>query len=529
MFRQLTEESPGAKPRDCHRSNPHNLIKIDKIQSLLINAPKRRLFATLKNYIGGEFRPPSNGAYTDVFSPIDESLVAKQPSSAHGDVERAVACARAAFRDWSLVEPETRAGILRKIADGVEANADTLAALESVNAGKPKREADADVADAVATFRYYAGLAEELQAEFGGVALKGDHDTACTMVREPRGVVAAIIPWNYPLLIHAWKMAPALAAGCCVVVKPSEVTPCSAYELAKIVNDTQLPKGVYNVVFGTGPETGAALTLAEVDRITFTGSLQTGRVIMRNASENLVPVSLELGGKSPMIVLEDARDDLIEWIMMGVFFNAGQVCSATSRLFLPDSIADRVIEQLKLAAGKITFPSKHLQEWVQDESILMGPIVNKAQFDKVRAYIESADAKIHAGGLSRPTSKGYFVAPTILEPSLDSLVWKEEIFGPVLCVHRYTTIEEAIQLANDTPFGLACSVMSCDVRKARQIAKRIKCGIRWINCSQPTLIEAPWSGRKRSGFGGDLGRQALDQNLVSTQITERTTPFTWFT
>ncbi len=468
---------------------------------------------------------PKNNQYLPVISPIDESFVTEQPRSEGDDVLDAVEAARNAFQDWSVSSPQLRAHVLNKFADGIDEGKVRLARLESIT-GKPLRESEGDIQDAAATFRYYAKLALDLEQE---IELPGDDDTRVTMLREARGVVAAIIPWNYPLLIHAWKLAPALAAGCTCIVKPSEVTPSTAFELAKIAQGIpELPPGVYNCIFGTGIEAGSPLTTAKVDRITFTGSVETGRKIMRNASENLVPVSLELGGKSPMIVLEDAKDDLIQWIMMGIFFNAGQVCSATSRLFLPESIADQVIAELVAATRKIQFVEKPLHEWIQDEQVQMGPIVNKTQFEKVSAYIESAKTeKILYTGTATPL-KGYFVSPTIIEPSLDSKVWKEEIFGPVLSVYRYKTIDEAIRLANDSPFGLACAVMSKNVKQAKDIAKQIQCGIRWINCSQPTLVQAPWSARKQSGFGGDLSKQALDANLVSTQLTERTSPFTWF-
>lgn len=332
----------------------------------------------------------------------------------------------------------------------------------------------------------------------------------------------------------SWKLAPALAAGCTIVLKPSELTPISAIEFGHICLAVGLPKGVVNIVPGLGQEAGEALSMSKgVDKISFTGSVPTGRKIMMAAAHGPIPVTLELGGKSPMVLLDDAlqqRPDVIEWIKFGIFFNQGQVCSATSRLLTHETITDEVLSKLVAEAEAIKVGEGFT------EGVQMGPLVSKGQYEKVQNYIReavAAGAKLITGGPDRPAGleKGYFLRPTILtNVTEDMRIWNEEVFGPVLVVKQFKTQEEAIKLANETEYGLACAVVSSDPAKARSVASKIRAGIKWINCSQPTLLELPWGGVKKSGFGKDLGVDGLSGYLSKAQVCEMVgkEPFKWY-
>jgi betaine-aldehyde dehydrogenase len=397
--------------------------------------------------------------------------------------------------------------------------------------GKPLPEAKWDFGDAAGCFEYYAGLAEELDAQPSEpVALSDDRFTS-KVVREPTGVAGAIIPWNYPLLMAAWKVAPALAAGCTIVLKPSELTPLTALELGAIAQQVGLPPGVLNIVTGLGPQAGQPLCdHPGVDKLAFTGSVPTGAKIMAAAARDIKNVSLELGGKSPFIVFEDADiGQAVEWILFGIFWNQGQVCSATSRVLVERSLYPRLLDRLVEETRKIRIGDG------LKAGTLLGPLVSKGQCDKVLAAIAQAKregAKIASGGgRVQDMETGYFVEPTILiDVPLESSAWKEEIFGPVVCIRAFTSENEAVQLANDSPFGLAGAVMSKDERRAERVAAALRAGIVWINCSQPTFTEVPWGGYKQSGIGRELGRWGLDNYLETKQITRYATdkPWAWY-
>lgn len=336
--------------------------------------------------------------------------------------------------------------------------------------------------------------------------------------REPIGVVGAVIPWNFPLLMLSWKVAPALAAGCTIVLKPSELTSLSAVEFAQIVADVGLPPGVFNLVTGYGPDAGQPLVShPSVEKVAFTGSVKTGSAIMKAAADDVKVVTLELGGKSAMIVFEDVDIvQAVEWIMVGVFFNQGEVCSSTSRVLLHESIAPQVLARLKLEAEKLA-----VGDPLQRET-KMGPLVSKTQLDRVLGYIEQgkqSGAKLLTGG-ARKGSQGFFVQPTVFtDVPLDASIWREEIFGPVLSVRTFKTEEEALRIANDTTFGLGGAVLSNDLERARRVANALRAGIIWVNCSQPTFCQAPWGGFKRSGIGRELGKWGLSNYLETKQIT----------
>ncbi len=481
-------------------------------------------------YIDGQWVPPATGATLAVIDPATGTVFAHAPAGGAEDIERAVHAARRAFDDgvWPRLSGAERAGYLRAIATGIRARLDELTALEVRDNGKPAPEARWDIEDAAACFDYYAGMAESVDSTPPEAITVGDERFAAKVVREPVGVVGAIVPWNYPLLMATWKVAPALAAGCTVVLKPSELTPMTALELAAIADAAGLPPGVFNVVTGTGPEAGQPLTEHSlVDKLAFTGSVATGTKVMQTAALDIKRVSLELGGKSPFIVFADSDiEQAVEWIMFGIFWNQGQVCSATSRVLIERSAYPAILKRLVDEAQRITIGAGH------HEGVLLGPLVSQGQYDKVCAAIGRglADGATLAAGGKRPhgLDRGYFLEPTVFtDMAEDSWIWREEIFGPVVCVMPFDTEADAIRLANDTRYGLAAAVMSKDDARCDRVAARLRAGIVWINCSQPTFSEAPWGGYKQSGIGRELGRWGFENYLETKQITRYTSNQSW--
>jgi betaine-aldehyde dehydrogenase len=419
-----------------------------------------------------------------------------------------------------------------------------LARIETMDMGKPIDEAEWDLDDVAGCFDYYAGLAEErFCSGASGDANKTDppaasidvgmEEFAVRVFREPLGVVGLVTPRNYPLLLAAgWKVAPALAAGCTVVLKPSEVASLTCLLLAEIAHAAGVPPGVLNIVTGTGSEAGAPLVEhAGCAKIAFTGSTATGRRVALAAAQNLRPATMELGGKSALIVFEDADlDKTVEWAMFGAFWTNGQICSATSRLLLHESIAEAFLQRLKKRAEQISALGNPLSPGAR-----LGPVASSMQFSKVTEYIQSGlqeGAKLLTGG-GRPSSapsngKGFFVAPTVfvgVKPEMK--IWREEIFGPVLCASTFSTESEAIAAANATNFGLAGAVASADKERCRRVAKSLEAGIVWVNCSQPCFYQAPWGGIKDSGHGRELGPWGLDNFLSVKQVTEYVSEKAW--
>ncbi|MBG0840849.1 aldehyde dehydrogenase family protein [Ectopseudomonas toyotomiensis] len=480
-------------------------------------------------FIDGQWLAPQSGEYFEVFDPSDASLLAKVAAAGRTDVDLAVSAARRAFDEgsWPRLSGHERAGVLRRIADGIRARQDELAVLEVRDNGKPLPEAQWDIADAAGCFDFYADLAARLDDDERPIAL-GDKRFRASVVRQPVGVAAAVIPWNYPLLMAAWKVAPALAAGCAMVLKPSELTPLSALELATIVNAAGLPPGVLNVLPGLGSEAGAALVEHPgIDKIAFTGSVPTGSRIMQAAAREVKNISLELGGKSPFIVFADSDiEAAVEWIMFGIFWNQGQVCSATSRVLVERSLYPALLQRLSDEAQKIRIGNG------LEAGVLLGPLVSAGQHVKVSTAITQgiADgARLICGG-KRPAEQdqGWFMQPTVFaDVPLDCALWREEIFGPVVCVNPFDTEAEALQLANDSEFGLAAAVMSRDLQCCERVAQALQAGIVWINCSQPTFSELPWGGVKRSGIGRELGEWGLDNYLETKQITRYESSEAW--
>ena len=483
-------------------------------------------------FIDGEWVAPVRGGSIPVIDPATEEVFAQAPAGTAEDIDRAVKAARKAFDEgpWPRMSGRERAAVLRRIADGVTARQDELARIEVRDNGKPLPEALWDIGDVAGCFSYYAGLAEALDHAEETVPL-GDDRFSTKVVREPVGVAGAIVPWNYPLLMAAWKVAPALAAGCTMVLKPSELTPLTALELGAIVTEAGLPAGVLNIVTGTGPDAGQPLTEHPgIDKLAFTGSVPTGSKVMMAAARDIKAVSLELGGKSPFVVFADADvEAAVEWIMFGIFWNQGQVCSATSRVLVEESLYPALLERLVSEAGRIRIGNG------MDNGTLLGPLVSKGQYDKVMAAIARGreEGATVAGGGRRPAGldTGYFLEPTILtDMAEDSFVWREEIFGPVVCVKPFNDEADAVRMANDSRFGLAAAVMSKDRARCERVARAFRAGIVWINCSQPTFTEAPWGGYKQSGIGRELGHWGLSNYLEVKQITayETDQPWGWY-
>lgn len=459
-------------------------------------------------FIAGEWRAGHD--VIEVINPATEATLAHVSVGDASTVAQAVEAASAAFIDWSKSTGRDRAAVLRKIAQGVSAQREQLMKLQSSNNGKPLFEAGIDVDDVIATFDYYAGMCDDMDAaQDRPVALPGE-DFSARLRREPCGVVGLIVPWNFPMVTTAWKLAPALAAGCCVVLKPSEVTPLAELQLAKIIAQAGLPAGVFNLVCGTGLAVGAPLAAdRRVAKMSFTGSNAVGVQVMQRAAETIKGVSLELGGKSSLLVLADADLDLaVELACGGGFFNAGQMCSATSRVLVADSLADAFLQRLQTRAEGIRVADPFADE------VEMGALINRAQYQRVLGHIQRgiADgARLLCGG-ERPAelAKGYFIRPTVFtDVPLNSALWNEEIFGPVLCVRRFTTAEEAIALANDSDFGLVASVVSADVDAAERVANALQAGLVWINAPQVIFPQTAWGGYKQSSIGRELGPWGL--------------------
>lgn len=482
-------------------------------------------------FIAGEWVDSVRGERFAATDPATESAIEEVPAATYEDVERAVTAAVKAQKSWGKTTGAERAALLRGIADGIRARLDELARLEVRDNGKPLPEALWDVGDAAGCFDFYAGLAQELDGRQGETVVVPDERFRSRVYHEPVGPSGLIIPWNYPLLMAAWKVAPAMAAGCTMVLKPSELTPLTALELARIAAEAGVPPGVLNVITGFGRDAGAPIAAhPQLRKVAFTGSVPTGRSVMQAGAQAIKTVSLELGGKSPFLVFEDADiEAATEWIMFGIFWNQGQVCSATSRLFVHEKLAPRLLERLTVEAARIKVG------YGLDAGVKLGPLVSSAQRQRVESFVAQAvndGGRVVAGG-GRPVGfeRGYFYQPTIIEGLPESsAAWREEIFGPVLCVATFGTEDEAVQRANDSPYGLAAAVMSADDERCERVARALEAGIVWINCSQPTFTEAPWGGMKESGVGRELGIWGLENYLETKQVTAYNSkePWGWY-
>ena len=487
---------------------------------------------TLLNHINGQWVAARSGATRDILNPADNQVIAKATESGAADAEDAVNAAREAFDHgpWGESTGPERAEKLFALANLVEKHAEEFARLDTQNNGKPLREARYDAADAAGCFRYYAGLASKPQGQTYSVS---DPNMVCLTVREPIGVCAQIIPWNYPLLMAAWKLAPGLAAGNACILKPAEMTPLSAVKLFELMAEVGFPPGAANLILGPGDPVGSTLAASDrVDKVAFTGGGVTGRKIMSAATGNLKKVTLELGGKSPNIVFADADfEAALEFAMFGIFAGQGEVCSAGSRLILERKIAEKFLPRLAEACRKIV-----VGDGAEAETE-MGPLVSRAHMEKVLGYIKSGldeGAKLLCGG--HRLEKGALAAGNFVEPTVfvdvppQARIMKEEIFGPVLVVELFDTEEEAIAKANDTIYGLAGAVFTSDGAKAHRVIKRLRAGITWINTYHPTFNEAPWGGYKQSGIGRELGTYGFEAYTEVKQININLAPgrIGWF-
>jgi betaine-aldehyde dehydrogenase len=463
-------------------------------------------------YVNGRWTDASTGETTDVINPATEVVLSKIAAGSAQDVDAAVKAARAQFDggDWSKMPGAQRGRLLNRLADLMERDKEYFAKLESATVGKPLFEPTMlDIPMAIDTVRYYAGWADKIEGRTIPTAGAFGRPVFNYTVREPVGVVAAITPWNAPTMIAAWKFAPALAAGCTMVMKPSEEAPLTTLHLAKLMEEAGIPAGVFNVVTGIGEVAGAALARhAGIDKISFTGSPEVGREIQKVAADGFKRVTLELGGKTPHIVLADADiAGAIGGVAMGLFANSGQICAAGTRIFVHRSKYEQVVEGLKGAAGGVKQGDPFNPE------TQMGALVSKKQLDRVAGYVKlgvSEGAKVVAGG-DRKEGKGYFFRPTILTGVKNEMrVAQEEIFGPVGAVMAFDDTDEAVRLANATRYGLSASIWTRDINAAHTIAARVRAGTVWVNGWGAIDPRLPWGGFKTSGIGRELGWRGLE-------------------
>ncbi|WP_438961889.1 aldehyde dehydrogenase family protein [Nonlabens sp.] len=475
------------------------------------------------NFIDGKWTAPVLGKYFDNISPIDGKVFTKVAHSSKEDIELAVNAAHNAFANWSKTSATERSIILNKIADRMEANLEYLSIVETIDNGKAVRETlNADIPLAIDHFRYFASV---IRAEEGSVVELNEH-TVSMIVYEPIGVVAQIIPWNFPILMAVWKLAPALAAGCSVVLKPAESTPTSILVLMELIADL-VPDGVINIVNGFGAELGRGLvTNPKVSKAAFTGSTATGRLVMQYATENIIPVTLELGGKSPNVFFPsvmDSDDEFLDKAIEGaVLFalNQGEVCTCPSRILVHESIADEFLKKVVERTNAIKMGNP------LDTDVMMGAQASKIQKEKIASYLKlgkEEGAEVLAGGdiknMDGELSDGYYIQPTIFKGHNKMRIFQEEIFGPVVSVTTFKNTEEAIEIANDTLYGLGAGVWTRDAHELYQVPRAIQAGRVWVNCYHDYPAGAPFGGYKQSGIGREnhkmmLGHYRQEKNML---------------
>ncbi|QCJ45188.1 aldehyde dehydrogenase family protein [Bacillus sp. S3] len=485
----------------------------------------------LKQYINGQWTDSSNPQKLDIMNPATQEVIARAPKATKAETEEAIKIAKRTFESgvWSDQSPQERAAVLLQIADKLQENIHELRDLEVQNNGKTKREAQSDAEEAVHTFRYYAGL---LNAPNGQV-FEASQDMQTLIVKEPIGVAGLIVPWNFPLLMSVWKIAPALAAGNSILLKSAEITPMTAVKVFELIDQTDLPKGVANLLMGSGSVVGQTIAESDdVDVVSFTGSTEVGRQIMQAATTNMKKVSLELGGKSPNIIFDDADlETAVDYSLFGIFMGSGQVCSSGSRILVQESIYEEFVEKyVEKAKGIRVGPGN-------DEQSQMGAIVSEKHFESILDYIQigiEEGATLSLGGHrieKDGLERGFFIEPTVFtHVTSDMRIVREEIFGPVVTIQKFTNEEEAVKIANDTVFGLAGAVFSTDQNKALRVIKKVRAGITWVNAYHLTNIQAPWGGYKQSGIGRSLGTYGLDEYQETKQININLDPkpIYWF-
>jgi acyl-CoA reductase-like NAD-dependent aldehyde dehydrogenase len=474
--------------------------------------------ADARMYVDGKWVDAIDGGRFEVLNPATGEVVATVPDAHPADVELAVDAARRTFdegRWWPRTSERERGRILLRAAEIVRREHERLARLETLDSGKPIGEAREDIAEVAFMFEYYGGWATKVHGEIPPVG----PDALSLVVKEPMGVAAAITPWNYPMMMAVQKLAPALAAGCTVVLKPAEQTPLTALELPGILEEAGLPAGVLHVVTGFGETAGAPLVASpKVDKVGFTGSREVGMRVMRSSADTLKRVTLELGGKSPNIVFADADfEAAVQGSCDGIFWNQGEICSAGSRVLVEASILDDALAAMAERAARVK-----LGDGLAEDTT-MGPLVSAEQLERVERYLEigQEEAELVATG-RRPADErlagGFFAAPAIFRASNDATIAREEIFGPVMTVIPFEDPDEVVRLANDSDYGLAAAVWTRDVKKALTTARALRAGIVWINDTQPAPTEAPWGGYKQSGIGRELGAHGIDDYLEAKHI-----------
>jgi betaine-aldehyde dehydrogenase len=490
------------------------------------------IIITQKMYIGGRWVAAESGQTRQIINPFNQQVIAEVAEGGREDAKAAIAAARQAFDsgDWSDQTGAVRGALLYRLAELIERERETLAVLESLDTGKTVEESRWDMDDIAGIFRYYAGLADK---DGGEVIASPVADSSSRVVREPVGVCGQISPWNYPLLQATWKLAPALAAGCTIVMKPSEITPLTTIRVTELAIEAGFPEGVINTVLGPGVTVGAELSESpDVDLISFTGSLQTGKAIMRAASGNVKKVALELGGKNPHIIFADADlDTAVDYALNGVFFHAGQICSAGTRLMVEESIHDSFVARLKARMEKIRLGDGFAADTE------MGPLVSAEHRAKVESYVEIAQeegARLELGG-KRPEEPelqaGFFYLPTLFTACTNDMrIVQEEVFGPVISVEAFTDETEVLNRANSTIYGLAAGFWTRNSDRIHRLTKGLRFGTVWVNDFNVYFTQAPWGGYKQSGLGRELGRSGLEEYTEVKHIFQNHSPkpINWF-
>ncbi|MBT5074572.1 MAG: aldehyde dehydrogenase family protein [Kordiimonadaceae bacterium] len=493
--------------------------KINSQSNPLVVKNKNFLDRQQKLMINNEWVEPASGKYIDVYDPASGNVVSQIAAGNEADVDNAVDAATEAFKNWSKATPLIRQSLLLRLADLMEQNAERLSEIESIDNGKSLIIArNGDVGSSVNFVRYMAGWATKIMGstlDISAPHMPGAEFHAYVK-KQPVGVVGAIVPWNFPLSMAIWKIAPALATGCTVVLKPAEQTSLSALILAELIIEAGFPAGAVNIVTGLGTEAGNSLVShPDVNKVTFTGSVETGKIVGRTAVEQMKRFTLELGGKSPIIIRQDANiEAAIFGASMAIFFNQGQTCTAGSRLYIHKSIFDEVVSGVAKFAENINVQPGY------DAACGMGPLVSAEQRDRVFGFIKSGieeGAEVMTGG-TQLDGNGYFIAPTVLKTKQNMKVVQEEIFGPVVCAMPFDDDDEVLRLANDTRYGLAASVWTQDLRSAHDLAANIQAGTVWVNCHNVFDPNLPFGGVKQSGIGRELGKASIDGYLEDKTV-----------